>query len=513
MAKRKPNKKLRFIIGLMILTLIISSVSMFSACGKSDENKNGGGTLTNEAGGANNGNTDASAESTEAPKLLPNLPDANFGGYVFKILVRDQNTPDWVDWIPRDVFASEENGDPINDAVYKRNTYIEEKYNFKIEAVPTLTIDTALKKAIKAGDDSYDMVEYPMRDTPALAADGNFLNLLTVPNLDLTQPWWDQAANKALSMGGRLYFTSGDILMINNDTCAGFVFNKELLKDLGLDNPYPIVKDGKWTMDKLYDYCKGAGKDLNGDGEMIYKDDRYGLIGQRDTLISFLHAANEYITKKDANDYPYITFGTERSISAMEACFKVMYGDFTHNAHHLEGKVPGIYPVSEDMFMSNRALFMWVRLRIVENLRSMDKDFGILPIPKLDETQDNYYTDVISYTGQFMCIPVTAKDPSRTGQILEAMCAESKYTTMPAYYDITLKTKMARDEDSSDMLDIIFKNRIWDLGEISNYGDFGWQLISLSMKNNSDIVSLFDKYQPKMQKDIDKAVTKFEKLP
>ena len=168
--------------------------------------------------------------------------------------------------------------------------------------------------------------------------------------------------------------------------------------------------------------------------------------------------------------------------------------------------------MSQDVFMSDRALFMWLRLRIVENLRSMNTDFGILPLPKADAAQSDYYTDVISYTGNSVCIPVTASDTARTGQILEAICAESTYTTMPAYYDITLKTKMARDDESSEMLDIIFKNRIWDVGEIYNFGDFGWQLIALSMKNDSNVASLFEKLQPKMETAIQKAVDKYAAL-
>ena len=508
------SKKSRIVICLMIAVLMISMLMLVS-CGNESKTADNN-DIRSELGGEDTGNSGNSGDSTSAnARIEPDLDEnANFGAHVFKVFSRDRTEPDWVDWVARDiVYSEEDSGDTINDAVYKRNTYVEDKYNFKIELVLSTNHDSEFKKLVKAGDDAYDMVQFPMRDTPALAQAGNFLNLFDVPNLDLDKPWWDQGANKELSFGGKLYFTSGDIMMMNNDTCTGFVFNKELLKDLGLEDPYPIVKAGKWTMDKLYDLCKDASRDLNGDGKMDYLEDRYGLIGQRDTLISFLHGANEYITQKDENDYPRVIFGSERSISAMEACFKVMYeGDITHNAHHLEGKVPGIYPVSEDMFMSNRALFMWVRLRIVENLRSMDKDFGILPIPKLNEAQDDYYTDVISHTGQFMTIPMTAADPARTGHILEAICAESKYTTMPAYYEITLKTKMARDEDSSDMLDIIFKNRVWDIGEIANFGDFSGQLIHMSMKNNSDIVSLFDKHLPRMEKDIDKAITNYEKL-
>ena len=502
--------KSRFKKIIAVLTIAVFIFAAFAACAEKAED---GIVSQNDEKSVGEEVENTPEESTEEAKLKPNLDDnANFGGHVFTVMTRTSTEPDWLDWIPRDIFAAEETGDPINDAVYKRNVYLEEKYNFKIEQIFSTNLSGDIKKAVGADDDMYGMMESNMRDAAGFAQNGYFVDLHEIPNLELTQPWWNQAANAALSFGGKLYFTSGDILLVNNDTCTGFVFNKDLLKDLGLDDPYPIVKSGKWTMDKLYDFCKGAARDLNGDGQMVYTDDRYGLIGQRDTLISFLHGANEYITKKDSNDYPYITFGGERSIAAMEACFKVMYEEWTHNAHHLEGKVPGIYPISEEMFMGDRALFMWVRLRIVENLRAMDTDFGILPIPKLDEIQDDYYTDVISYTGVLMCVPATVRDDSRTGHILEAICAESKYTTMPAYYDVTLKTKMARDEDSSEMLDIIFKNRVWDMGEISNYGEFGGQLIQMSMKNNSDIVSLFDKRLPAMEKAITKAIEAFDKL-
>lgn len=507
----KKSNKLKIVSVIIALFMLISITLISASCGN-----NNASSTDDDSGSTNNEeieNTGESAEDAEPEKIQPNLGDADFGGYEFNILTRTSTAGDWLDWIPRDVYAEEENGEPINDAVYKRNTYVEDKYNFKIHQLFTENFSGDIKKVINAGDELYDMIESPMRDASGFSQNGYFLDLYDVPNLDFSQTWWDQAANSAMSMGGRLYFTSGDILMVNNDTCTGIVFNKELLQDLGLENPYPVVKDGKWTMDRLYDFCKDASSDLNGDGTMVYTDDRYGFIGQRDTLISFLHSANEYITKKDEDDYPIITFGSERAYKAMESCFKIMYeGDITHNAHHLENKVPAIYPVSEEMFMSNRALFMWVRLRIVENLRAMEKDFGILPLPKLDETQTEYYTDVISHTGCTMSIPVTASDVERTGHILEAICAESTYTTMPAYYEITLKTKMARDEDSAEMLDIIFTNRVWDAGEFSNFGDFSGQLIHLSMKNDPNIVSLFEKLEPRMQTAIDKAIEKYAAL-
>ena len=509
MLKLRKSKKLRILSLFLTSLLVLSTVFFAVSCGSENE-ETGIDAQNNDNNVEDEGEEEIEEEEV---KLLPNLEAADFGGYVFKVLTRTSTAVDWLDWIPRDVFADEETGEVINDAVYRRNVYLEDLYNFKMEQLFTENFSGDIRKAVTAGDELYDMIQSPMRDAPGFAQSGYFLNLNDIPNLELSQPWWDQEANASLSVGGKLYFTSGDILMVNNDTCTGLVFNKELLKELGLEDPYPIVKSGNWTMDTLYDFCKDASRDLNGDGEMTYDLDRYGFIGQRDTLISFLHSAGEYITLKDADDLPHVTFGGERSYAAMEACFKIMYDQtITHNAHHLEGKVPGIYPVSEEMFMSNRALFMWVRLRIVENLRSMDKDFGILPLPKLQASDAGYRTDVISYTGCLVTVPITASNIERTGHILEALCAESKYTTMPAYYDITLKTKMARDEDSSDMLDIIFDKRVWDIGEISNFGSFGGDLIYMSMTNNSNLASLFEKAEPKMESAIEKAIDKYDAL-
>ena len=68
----------------------------------------------------------------------------------------------------------------------------------------------------------------------------------------------------------------------------------------------------------------------------------------------------------------------------------------------------------------------------------------------------------------------------KTGLILEALVYESRYTLLPAYYDINLKSKMARDEESSAMIDIILDSRLYDLGELYGWGDMAVFLEGLS---------------------------------
>ena len=152
-------------------------------------------------------------------------------------------------------------------------------------------------------------------------------------------------------------------------------------------------------------------------------------------------------------------------------------------------------------------------MRIVERLRGMEMDFCIIPLPKLDKAQEKYITPNNPHTGAGISIPVTASDLDRTGMILEDLSAESRYTLQPAYYEINLKGKYARDEESQDMLDIILSNTAHDIGYVYNFGSFaGDTLLRNGQNKKSDYASPFEKAQGKMQTAIDKVVAAYEDL-
>ncbi|GHV13045.1 hypothetical protein FACS1894219_07170 [Clostridia bacterium] len=452
--------------------------------------------------------TDATKSTTEA-RILPNLGDANFDGYTFTVLTNDTTSIDWLDWIPRDIEAETETADSINDAVYRRNRTLEDRYNFVIKQNKQEDARGLLKKTVGAGLNEVDLFEDYLRETVSSATAGLLLDLNQLPSIDFDQPWWDHRANSSLSIGGRLFFTSGgNMQIVNYDASGTVLFNKKILADNVLEDPYELVLSGKWTMDKLYDMAKAAAINLDGNPEMDYQYDRFGLITQRDSLISLLHNSGETITTKDEHDMPIISFGSERSINALEKAFDLTYDpNITFNAHSILDKVEAIYPITEKMFQSDQALFMWIRLRIVQNLRNMETEFGILPIPKYDENQKDYFTTVNMYTGQAFAVPQTA-DPDRTGFILEAINAESKYTVMPAYYETTLKTKVARDNESQAMLDIIFNSTVYDLGAICDWGGLNTVIVYAMDKYDRTIASKFEKSLPRMEKAIEQAVNK-----
>jgi ABC-type glycerol-3-phosphate transport system substrate-binding protein len=93
----------------------------------------------------------------------------------------------------------------------------------------------------------------------------------------------------------KLFLVQGDLLIIDNDAMEAMIFNKALLRDHGLENPYEIVKKGEWTFEKLIEMSKDIAKDLNGDGTMYIKDDLFGCIVQADTSNSFFVSGGEKV--------------------------------------------------------------------------------------------------------------------------------------------------------------------------------------------------------------------------
>jgi len=506
--------KTSFKKSLTVLLFILLVLSLLVSCqsgGGADSDKDKDGDDNNIQADIQNDGEDGDKQPEE--RVYPNLEAADFGGYEFLVLTRTVFGADWAEWDHRDIYAEELNSDVINDAVFNRNKKIEEKYNIEIKDRVLSDVPAVISRAVKVDDDVYDLVAPHNNEMPAMASAGNLVDLFKVPYLDLESPWWDRGTVRDLSIMHKLFMIQGDLLIIDNDAMEAMIFNKNLLQENELESPYDIVKRGEWTFEKLTEMSRNVSKDLNGDGQMYIKDDLFGLILQRDTSPSFIVSAGEKICAKDENDYPIITFGTERHYRIMEAITELMLDEENVvHLHRYEGQF-GIYDEQVKMFQEDRALFSWIRMRIVERLRGMETDFGILPCPKLDASQENYYTRNNPHTGAGIAIPVTASDLARTGMILEDLCAESRYTLQPAYYEINLKGKYARDEDSREMLDIILQNTAHDIGDVYNFGEFGKGAISQNGQNRkADYVSDFEKAYDRIQRDIDKVIAAYEKL-
>ncbi|MCL2816478.1 MAG: extracellular solute-binding protein [Oscillospiraceae bacterium] len=509
--------KIKKYTAVFLIICVIAVILICAGC-KSGDDSGGNNADNNPAEIPNPGAEDSPGDMNSEPqqeRVADDLPEMDFNGYGFRILSRG---PDYnVHWFAKDIYAEEENGDPINDAVYRRNKIVEDRYNIKIVNLPE-NGDLAPRalKSVKAGDDAFDMMCHGLSQINGLTTEGYLYDLITFPYIDLTKPWWDQKAVEQLTITGRLFATIGNYLITDKDATWILMFNKQVLQNHNLEDPYQLVKNGDWTMDIMLGMMKAVVKDLNGDGKMD-DEDQWGLVSQYRNSEAFYNGAGEYVAKVNpATGEPEITMFSERAIEICEKIFDLQADkNITINADEYNSKYPN-NTVWDGMqlvvFNTNRALFYYAGMNRVTLLRDMETDFGIIPPPKYNKDQNDYYPSVEVGCTSSVAIPVTVTDKDRAGIITEALSAESQYTLLPAYYDISLKTKFARDDESQEMLDLIFANRLYDIGHIYDWGGVNSFFYDTFHKGTNTIASFWEKNETKIKTAMAKTIDKISNI-
>jgi len=457
------------------------------------------------AGGGEEALVDAAAE-----RILPDVPDdKDYGAYEFTVLANSTQYNPY--WYSKDIYVEEETGDTIQDAVYYRNRAIEEKYNIQIKGVFSGSQFNDARKSILSADNSYDMFTVPLQGATAqLAQEGLLVDLKQTPYIDLDKPWWDQRANEQLSIGYKVMFTISDLLIIDKDALFIFLFNKDVIKEQGLEDPYLLVKNGTWTIDKMWDMAKDMPRDVNGDGVMDDADS-YRLLTASHTIHGNVVSSGHFVITKDENDMPVLNITHPMIHASYEKWLEIntdRANTWIANDPKWNGKYSDIWMYQLEVLSEKRGLWLYAGMDRVTTLRTFDFNFGILPNPKFDESQTNYYNHVHAWCTTAISIPVTA-EPERTGIVLEALTAESYYTLRPAYYEVSLKTKFMRDDESGEMLDLIFDTRCYDLGHVYNWGGVFDMFSSLPFSKTPEFVSAYEKILPKIESDMQKAIDQF----
>jgi hypothetical protein len=289
------------------------------------------------------------------------------------------------------------------------------------------------------------------------------------------------------------------------------MYNVTIAQNLGLygtDPLYKLVEDGKWTFDKFTELCRAAAYDLNGNGIVDGAEDRFGIVTVDWLSLAILGGFGETLVSKDGNDLPYLACDTERFFSGYEKMTEFMSLRDIVVREHIDYNGP-----TEDVFVNDRALFCGEVLSCVRLFRDMGSDFAILPLPKYDELQDNYYTYTLIST--IIAIPVTNPNPSRTGHILEALSAESRRLVIPAYYDIALGAKYLRDEGSIRMLDIILENKIYDIANghvMYNWGGIADSVGSFSQRGETNFAVIFERHEDRANAAIQATIDAYNEI-
>ncbi len=458
--------------------------------------------------------TAASTETalvTEA-EYMPNLPDKDYGGRDFMFLTSSDADDNGRDWVTKDIYAAEETGDIITDAVYQRNLYIEDTYNVKVKEFQCVTM-TETKKAVQAGVTDYDAVMTSVANGCNLGS-GNFvLDLNTVPYLNLKESYWDQNVTANTTIAGRTYFATGDITIVDNEATWVMMYNKAMAQSLDFDF-YDLVKNNKWDMATFYSCAKTAVKDLNGDGKMTGPDDQFGFATSDQSSIGLLYASGLMLSAKDSEGYPTVAADMEKLSSVVSTAGEIMADKETTIITGQNGITDGDGLYASDklrmLFEEGRSLFFGEVMACVTRMRDSETDFGLLPFPKYDLAQESYHHFMHKTAGKGLCILTTQPDTEMAGIIIEAMAAKSVYTVTEAYYDKALTYKYMRDEESVEMLDLILDSRVYDMSYIYDWGSIATTMFGQITNGKENVASTWDKRTKQAQKALEKTIAAYK---
>ncbi|MFA6947676.1 MAG: hypothetical protein WCQ72_01705 [Eubacteriales bacterium] len=489
----------RIVSALLLCAMLVS----FASCGSAEQASKPSVTTADKTTEAQTTAAPTNDDLLAATKAA--LPGGDFNGYTFTILDRAPEKD--ANWETLDAFSAEADGDPIHDAVYNRNRMIEEKYNVTIAENKVKNPFEDAAKLILAGDDAFDVLTDGLDVlSKNLAAQNYLIDLNTISALSLEKDCWDQAMNTGLSIMNKNYYATGDISIMDNYGTWCMMFNKALIENYQLDNPYELVNSGAWTLDKFYSMSTAAAQDINGDGVMN-DDDQYGFLSEGYNTFGLWSGSGEMAVSKDADDLPYLSVMNDRSASVIEKVIAIQSDKaVTHTGDQAKD---GMNTINE-MYKNGQSLFIFGGMWLITRYRDSEIDFGIIPTPKYDEAQENYFNTYSYCNMTAYSIPVTSTDPERTGTILEAMAELSKYTLTPAYMDVALKGKYLRDNESESMIDLVLSNRSYDLAAIYDWGGVFAMFSSMYSSKKSDMASRYEKLKIKAETAIEKYITTIE---
>ena len=451
------------------------AVSQLAACG-------------GKTGGETPEGTSASTDGvTTAEDVFQGLEKKTFNGREFNFLIRETEYDDY--------YIEKETGDVLDDAVYRRNTEVEQLFDVKINPI---SIDGswgnkdtylgAIRNSVMAGSGEYDLVDGYAAAIGALFIDNICMNLWDVPNLRLNEKWWSELVANELTVNGKLYAMTGDLAINMWSNLHAMYFNKGMIEDYKRTSPYERVNNGTWTFDSFLSDIKDVAKDLDGDGSMT-ESDQWGFLVYDNIALDNLHNAFDIPVSKIGTDgFPTYDLQNEKLIGAVEKIAALTFEN--PDALYMKQGNPNIISDSRAIFMSGNAMYFADTLVACTAMRNSDTDFGIIPLPKYDENQEGYYTSSRDGRSMFI-IPNDVKDADFAGLITEALAVASHKYVIPAYYDVTLKTKTTRDDESAEMLDIIRDGlKLEFIAEYAMQTGGGGYAIRSSIQSESEYVSM-----------------------
>ncbi|MBQ9801498.1 MAG: hypothetical protein IJW51_00280 [Clostridia bacterium] len=412
----------------------------------------------------------------------------------------------------------EEVDDARLSSIYKRNEAIMDRLGvelvFTAEAGDSSSMDTfvaRVQRAFTSGTNDFDLIGAYSRAQGAMltagliknitAIENNYLSAKGINGRETSKPWWPGNITGNLGIKNNLYYVSGDISTNAIDQMHCIYFNKDLVNqkyedvakeyfaanghkmtpeagedeggDTATNMVYELAYAGKWTLDQFLALASNTYIDSKSDGVTV--DDTFGLCSIGYCMTAFYGGSNLRMIEQDINSVLKISedwtnYKTIRLITKLNTLMAT-------SSYHTNTTTGKTYFTP---FNNGKCYFSVYYMRMAEDyLLNNDKveNYGILPIPKFDDQQKNYYT-VIGNEFSIYSIFIDRADrgdaantDSMLTAVLECWASEAYRKTTPVIFELNMKLKSSPTQCEADMCEIVRASIEFDMGRI-----FGSQL-------------------------------------
>ena len=361
--------------------------------------------------------------------------------------------------------------DLVRESIFSRNEMVQERLNVEFKWVLQRNFQgsdqTVFMQKIDAdiqGANDFDtIISYNLLPY-TLAQRGYCVNLANTKYIDLTGPWWPSVYIERLICNDQVY-----ALVCNSDhqtlsNLSGIFFNKKLLEDYQIENPYDLVDNNEWTVGKLKELIKGTYQDSN-HNQKVDKEDQFGLSTSTNArLTCWYFGMGVKLVTKNGDGELELTVTDDRTDQVIDAILDLFSTDdsFIVDTCNVDSNF--------GMFMEERVAFYLAVLYLPELISSknLDINYGAVPHPKLDASQDQYYTHIPNNHPAWY-IPTSAQDVDCSSAVVECMSSEAYRQVEPVYYDTCIKLRFAPDERLADMYDLIRKSITFDFNYVFRF--------------------------------------------
>jgi len=472
------------LLGLMLSVMMVLSLA---GCKKGDapdgdkpaQGAEDGNTPTGSEENNNGDDGDEEYNPFERPfdKYIKDEVVVDLNGYEFKVVDFHAHR-----WDPETISS------PQDELVVAMVEDVENTFNCTItyENIGPGEIFDIASPEIMGGGKFVDLLGTTMWAFGKFLGSNLVADLTEVETLNLDSPWWNKSVIETTSFGPSTY-AFGGLFGTHFSNYWVTYYNKRIWNELGLPDPYELVESGEWTFDKFVDYAKRALSDMDGDGLVTSEADRWGVSAPEGDMEGSLYfgLGGKYYQIIDELTVRLACIDSD-SADKLDALYNFYQKDNVLYKNENLGYL--------EMFASGKALFCcYMNNGGLPQLKDMEDDFGVLPMPKWNKEQPEYIC-APDHNAPIFAMTSTNRNTYEAGIIIEALGRRYQ-----AYDDITMEdytnTFWRDDRDAELVAKYVINHGAYDIINMIKNANSNFNLpatvvdSSVRLNQYSDMVS------------------------